>query len=249
MISRSLVRTIRKIQRYALSPFVLNDLRAYRATKGADRFSTSLKDVFPCIKDKTVTTGFDRHYVYHTAWAARVVKEISPVRHVDISSMLYFCGIISAFVPVDFYDYRPANLSLTNLDSKKGDLHHLPFEDKSVPSISCMHTIEHIGLGRYGDPIDAEGDIKALNELKRVTASGGNLILVFPMGRPRIEFNAHRIYSYEQIMSYVADSEFKLHEFAFIPELESEGPMIRHADPRLVEKADYACGCFWFKKN
>lgn len=249
MLSRTLIRTIRKIQRYSLSLFVLNDLKAFRATPGSDRFSTSFKDIFPCIKDKTVTTGFDRHYVYHTAWAARVVQEINPAKHVDISSMLYFCGIVSAFIPVDFYDYRPADLALSNLNSKKGDLHHLPFADKSVPSISCMHTIEHVGLGRYGDPIDAEGDIKALDELKRVTASNGDLVLVFPIGRPRIEFNAHRIYSYEQIISYICDEEFLLKEFTFIPEAPEEGPMVRNADPALVSNASYACGCFWFKRK
>jgi hypothetical protein len=123
-----------------------------------------------------------------------------------------------------------------------------------------MHTIEHIGLGRYGDQIDAEGDLKAIAELKRVITLDGNLIIVVPIGRPRIEFNAHRIYSYEQIIEMFVgkengingtqddNDEFKLKEFTFIPETEMEGPMIRNADPKLVEKSDYACGCFWFVK-
>lgn len=240
-------KIIKKIKRILLSPFVLNDLRAFKNTEGSNRFSTKITDFYPCILDKTITTSFDRHYVYHTSWAARVVREINPLFHIDISSSLYFSGIVSAFIPVHFYDYRPAKLNLSNLESKKADLHALPFADMSVHSISCMHTIEHVGLGRYGDPIDAKGDLKAIKELKRVVSSNGNLIIVVPVGKPKIEFNAHRIYSYEQILEYVEDSEFTLKEFTFIPEY--EGPMTRNADPSLVLKADYACGCFWFKRK
>ena len=197
--------------------------------------------------DKTFKTGFDRHYVYHTSWAARKVKEINPIKHIDISSSLYFSGIVSAFIDIDFYDYRPADLHLNGLKSLKGDLHNLPFVSNSVESISCMHTIEHVGLGRYGDPIDPIGDIKAINELKRVVLSGGNLIFVTPVGQPIIEFNAHRIYSYEQIISYFEG--FELKEFSLISEYEKDGGIIINADPKLVRKEKYACGCFWFVKK
>ena len=249
MIPRSAINILKKIKRYAFSPFITRSLITYRKNDTSKRFSTNLLDVYPCIKDKTVTTGFDRHYVYHTAWAARAVREINPHFHVDISSSLYFSSIVSAFIPVHFYDYRPAKLELSNLESKKGDLHALPFADMSVASISCMHTIEHIGLGRYGDPIDADGDLKAIKELKRVTSKDGNLIIVVPVGKPKIEFNAHRIYSYKQITEAVIDDEFELKEFSFIPEYENEGPIIRGADPKLVSRAKYACGCFWFKRK
>ena len=110
-----------------------------------------------------------------------------------------------------------------------------------------MHTIEHVGLGRYGDPIDPNGDIKAIEELKRVTATGGNLLFVTPVGKPKIEFNAHRIYSYEQIVSYFKG--FELKEFSLVPEKEKDGALITNADPSLVEKENYACGCFWFVKK
>jgi hypothetical protein len=241
-------KIIKKIIRFALFPFILKDFVAFKKLRDS-RFSLNFKDIYPCVKDKTITTGFDRHYVYHTSWAARVVREINPEFHVDISSLLHFSGILSAFIPVRFYDYRPANISLSNLESQKADLLGLPFADNSIHSLSCMHTIEHVGLGRYGDPIDANGDLKALNELKRVTARGGNLLIVVPVGKPKIEFNAHRIYSYEQITSHILDAEFTLKEFAFIPELDNQGSLVRNADPKLVESAHYACGCFWFQKK
>ncbi|NDC42314.1 MAG: DUF268 domain-containing protein, partial [Chitinophagia bacterium] len=56
----------------------------------------------------------------------------------------------------------------------------LPFESDSIPSLSCMHTIEHVGLGRYGDQLDPQGDLKAIAELKRVVQPGGDLLFVTP---------------------------------------------------------------------
>jgi SAM-dependent methyltransferase len=240
-------KLIKKTLRFILLPFVLIDYIRYKNKDVQHRFSIPLGNVYPCIRDKVSTTGFDRHYVYHTSWAARIVKEINPKKHVDISSSLYFCGIISAFVPVDFYDYRPAKLDLSNLASKRGDLMNLPFASNSIPSISCMHTVEHVGLGRYGDPIDPEGDLKAIKELERVTARGGSTIFVVPIGKPLLAWNAHRVYSYEQITS--AFQGFTLKEFSLIPESENHGGLIRNANPELVKNEDYACGCFWFIKN
>lgn len=209
------------------------------------RFTIKMTDCYPQILDKTRNTGFDRHYIYHTAWAARKVKEINPEKHVDIASSLYFPAIVSAFVPVDFYDYRPAQIELSKLSSMHADLLKLPFESDSIHSISCMHTIEHVGLGRYGDPIDSKGDIKAINEIKRVVKTGGDILFVTPVGIPKIQFNAHRIYSYEYIIEYFSNCD--LVEFSLIPE--KGGGLIIDADPKLIEKEVYACGCFWFKKK
>ena len=207
------------------------------------RFSVSTKDVYPCLKDKIINTPFDPHYTYHPAWAARILAKTKPEYHVDISSILSFSTIVSAFVPVKFYDYRPAELKLNNLESGFADLKKLDFSENSIPSLSCMHTIEHIGLGRYGDEIDPQGDIRSINELKRVLRPGGDLLFVTPVGKPRIEFNAHRVYSYEQIVDYF--SPLMVKEFSLIPDA---GGIIINADPALVKEQNYGCGCFWFKK-
>ena len=200
-------------------------------------------DAYPCLKDKIQKTPFDHHYTYHPAWAARVLAQTRPELHFDISSIVSFGAVVSAFIPVKFYDYRPADLHLSNFESDFADLKKLPFADNLISSLSCMHTIEHIGLGRYGDELDADGDIKAINELKRVLKPGGDLLFVTPVGVPKIEFNAHRIYSYEQIVQYFSPLELK--EFSLIPD---SGGLIENADPSLVAKQQYGCGCFWFKK-
>lgn len=227
-------------------PNFISDFFRFKAMSKNGRFSTKWSDLFPCLLDKTSNTPFEPHYTYHPAWAARIVAEVKPEFHVDIGSTLQFCGIVSAFVPVRFYDYRPAQLNLSNLTSERADLTKLHFASNSIKSLSCMHTVEHVGLGRYGDPLDPEGDLKAITELRRVLAPGGTLIFVVPVGRPRIEYNAHRIYAYEQVIEYFQG--FKLKEFSLVPDNFKETGLIRNADPILVKTQEWGCGCFWLIK-
>ncbi len=209
------------------------------------RFSMNWDDRYPCLNDATSTTGFDAHYLFHTAWAARVLAQLKPDLHIDISSCLRFVSLVSAFVPVHFYDYRPAQLNLSGLQSSKADLMHLPFGDDTVQSLSCMHVIEHIGLERYGDPFDPKGDIKAIDELKRVLAKNGNLLFVVPLGATaRIQYNAHRIYDYEQIISYFEN--LNLVDFSYINDA---GEFIPNATKENTIGQIYGCGCFHFKKK
>jgi SAM-dependent methyltransferase len=201
----------------------------------------------PALGAAAGTSSFDRHYVYHVAWAARVLAELRPERHVDISSLLFFNAVASAFVPIDFYEYRPAEIELDRLTSRHADLTALPFDDASIPSLSCMHVVEHIGLGRYGDPLDPRGDLVAMLQLQRVLARGGTLLFVVPVGRPRVQFNAHRIYGYEQVLEGFRG--LRLVEFALIPDSAETGNLMRHADPSLVSEQRYACGCFRFERG
>jgi SAM-dependent methyltransferase len=220
-----------------------NEFIIFSQMQSKERFLLSWNDRYPFLEDKTNTTPFDAHYIYHPAWAARIIAEIHPAVHIDISSSLNFCTIVSAFVPVDFYDYRPVKLTLSGLNCRRADLLNLPFQDNSVDSISCMHVIEHIGLGRYGDLLDPDGDLKAISELVRVLSKGGSLLFVIPVGKPKIRFNAHRIYSYEQITSYF--SGLRIEEFALV---DDNGKFVPNVDPSIVDKQNYGCGCWWFKK-
>jgi SAM-dependent methyltransferase len=204
------------------------------------------KDRYPCLSDNTKTTYFDRHYIYHPAWAARVLAETKPLEHVDISSTLNFASLISAFIHVRFYDFRPADLQLNNLKTGESNIINLPFDDESIISLSCMHVVEHVGLGRYGDSLDPNGDVKAMSELKRVLAKDGNLLFVVPVGKPKVMFNAHRIYSYEQIMEYFQG--LRLINFTLISEKMEDGGLNSKATAFDVWNQNYGCGCFWFKK-
>ena len=110
-----------------------------------------------------------------------------------------------------------------------------------------MHTVAHVGLGRYGDAIDPEGDVGAAHELSRVVAKDGNLLFVVPIGKPRIQFNAHRIYSYKMVIDMFP--ELTLKEFSLIPDNALEKGIIYNATEAESDKQEYGCGCFWFIKK
>lgn len=219
---------------------------ARHARQFAPRFALRWEDRWPCLNDRTAETEFDRHYVYHPAWAARILAATRPSQHTDIASSVNFCSMVSAFVPTRFYDYRPAALELDELTTGSADLTSLPFGDESVESLSCMHVVEHVGLGRYGDRTDYDGDLKAMAELRRTLARGGQLLFVVPIGSPRICFNAHRVYAYRQVAEAFGD--LTLREFALVPDSPETGHLIRHASESLADIQRYGCGCFWFTK-
>jgi SAM-dependent methyltransferase len=193
--------------------------------------------------ENTAITYFDGHYIYHPAWATRIIKNIQPAKHIDISSTLHFCTMLSTHMPVEFYDYRPAQLNLSNLKCGSADLSSLHFLSGSIHSLSCMHTVEHIGLSRYGDPLDPDGDIKAMQELQRVLAPGGHLLFVVPVGKPSVVFNAHRIYSYEMIMEYFEGLTVK--DFSLV---DDRNQFHSPSAPEDVALQQYGCGYFWFQK-
>jgi SAM-dependent methyltransferase len=201
---------------------------------------------WPFLNEDTATTGFDVHYIYHVGWALRKLAEHKPAQHVDFSSSLYFCIAASAVCKTTFYDFRPANLHLSDLKCECADLTALPLQTASIASASCMHVIEHIGLGRYGDPIDACGDLRAIAELKRVVGPGGRLYMVAPTGRPSVAFNAHRVYAADALVARF-EPEFTLEEFYFIPGQSFEPPIL---NPLFSETLayEYGCGCYAFRR-
>ncbi len=222
-----------------------NEFELFTSKIADDRFACNWTEIVPCLNDATSTIPFEPHYTYHPAWAARILAKTKPAKHIDISSSTQFIVVASAFVPIEFYDYRPASFTLSGLECKKGDLTALPFTDNSISSISCMHVVEHIGLGRYGDPIDPQGDIKAMSELSRVLAKNGQLLFVVPVtGKPKIQFNAHRIYSYDMIVQVF--SKFKLEDFTLITD---DRRYVESASKQEADRQSWGCGCFLFRNN
>lgn len=235
----------KKVKAY---PWFYKDFFRFRKMNKTDgRFTIRFRDRSLQLLDKTKVTRIEPHYTYHPAWAARVLAETMPEEHIDISSYLPFNTLVSAFIPTKFYDYRPAEVTLDNLTCGRADLTQLDFADNSIKSLSCMHTIEHIGLGRYGDPIDPQGDKKAAKELSRVLAVGGDFLFVAPMGKTHLAFNAHRRYSYQDVLDLFPDLTVK--EFSLIPDSHKGVGVIRNADPAMVETQKDPCGCFWFTKE
>lgn len=237
----------RRRKREQRARFLRQFLDFEKMAEGAEiRLPLCWEDRWPVFGEDVRESTFDRHYIYHTAWATRVLVRTNPALHVDVSSSIYFVALASAVIPIRQYEFRPPNIALDQLETIHGSLQGLPIEDHSLQSISCMHAVEHVGLGRYGDPLDPDGDIKAMRELQRVVAPGGQLLFVVPIGRARIQFNAHRIYSYRSIVEQFSQLELK--EFALIPDSPETGHLLFGASAELCDQQELGCGCFLFMR-
>ena len=65
---------------------------------------------------------------------------------------------------------------------------------KTFDCIISISSIEHDGLGRYGDPINPYGDFEAMQKCKEMLNPGGIFYLAVPVTEDSITFNAHRTY-------------------------------------------------------
>jgi len=201
-------------------------------------------DAHPCLLDSTVSTPFDSHYFFQGAWLAREIAQVKPKFHVDVGSSVMMVSMLSGMVKTVFVDYRPLVAELSNLNSVGANITQLPFQNDSLLSLSCQHVIEHIGLGRYGDPIDPEGSIKAANELERVLKPGGKLYLSLPVGRERVCFNAHRVHAPNTVVDMF--SHMELIEFSYVSD---DGDFAVDVLMEDVAGSDYACGMYVFEKK
>jgi hypothetical protein len=245
-VKRAFIPPARINEGFQVTPAFTEQFSRFKEQSSLDgRFEPQQTDWFPFLNDNTSETGFDAHYVLHTSWAARVLAKTKPKVHVSFGDSVYFVGIASAFTSVIFCDIRKSGLPFRDIKEESADLTSLPPSwTGTLQSISCMHVLEHVGLGRYGDTLDASGDRKSAAELARVLAPGGQLLMVVPLENPpRVCFNAHRLYSYSQVMDLFPD--LSLLEFTLIT---NEGQFFENADPSLLQGRKYSCGCFRYTK-
>ena len=120
-------------------------------------------------------------------------------------------------------DIRPLTVSMESLKFMEGSILNLPFPDASVPSVSSLCVVEHIGLGRYGDPLDPEGTVKAVEELKRIVKPGGDLYISVPVDDVnRIYYNAHRAFSEQYLEQLFMPFEIVERRYIFGDEFTNE---------------------------
>lgn len=239
----------------------LDDKAEYiRQSAGETRFLISEDNLHPCLADYYQQAGaVDSHYFFQDIYIAQKVYE-SGIRHIhDIGSRLdgYIGHLLAMNVRVTMIDIRPLDFEIENLDFIQGNATDLGnLEDRSVPALSCLHALEHFGLGRYGDPVDYHGWEKALAQYKRILQPGGMLYLSVPSGKTeQVVFHAHRIFRPRTIFEALADT-LTLTEFSnirdrkrttvtFAGETDIAERLDRFADE---EMGDYDCGIYIFQK-
>jgi len=181
-----------------------NSYSAYTHLAPSDMQPT-LQHLLPCLGEDTAQTEIEPIYFYQDAWAFEKIIQLRPKLHIDVGSHHKFVALLSKVVPVTMVDIRPLSLPMESLTFQQGSILELPYRDGELPSVSSLCVVEHIGLGRYGDPLDPDGTERAIEELKRVVAPDGDLFVSLPLDdENRIYFNAHRAFREEKLLSLFA---------------------------------------------
>lgn len=228
-------------------PTYFRDLRQYRAKNAGPGFRAHWKDVFPILTDLHSGAGVaSGHYFHQDLWAAKKIFRRRPATHFDIGSRVDgFIAHLLTFMPVTVIDIRPMTSDIEGLtfaQDNAAELGH--FKDGSIDSLSSLHVAEHFGLGRYTDPVDPLACFRFMQSLGRVLASGGRLYFSVPVGRERVEFNAHRVFAPETILQQF--SGLHLLSFSFVGD---DGRLYDGVDIRSFPAAsEMACGLFEFSK-
>jgi len=228
-------------------PVFFKNMYLYSAQNKQGLPSIRLGDVYYTTYEKYMPGGtVGGHYFLQDVWAAKKIFQSGCKYHVDIGSRIDgFVAHLLPFCTVEYVDIRPIDSPFPELVFKQGSILSLPYADNSIASLSCLHVIEHIGLGRYGDPVDPEGHIKAAAELVRVLQPGGKLYLGTPVGKETVCFDAHRVFFVETLL--LIFENLQLEKFDLIND---EGKkIIENSDFNLSNSCRYGCGLFVFSKK
>ena len=227
--------------------FYFSDLRKLKKQKGSDS-SFFFGKKYPVLTERFSESGIAKGAYFHQdLYVARKIFSSNPKKHVDVGSRVD--GLIShllTFRSVEVFDIRNLTSSIKNLSFRKIDVMNI---DENLvnycDSVSSLHAIEHFGLGRYGDPINYNGHLIALNNIKRILKKGGVFYFSAPIGRQRIEFNAHRVFSIAYLLD-IFKEDYNIVDFAYV---DDKGSLIEKVDLYSAEaknnfNCSYGCGIF-----
>ena len=207
---------------------------------------------YPIIDEHALQAGdIDFHYFNQDLLVANDIYKRNPKRHIDIGSRIDgFVSHLAVFREVEVFDVRPMHMTLhKNIIFTQINISKIRGIQKA-DSISCLHAIEHFGLGRYGDSIDVDGHLKGLKNIISMMNNKGILYLSFPIGKAdEVYFNAHRVFNPKSILQYdfVMDN-LKLVNFDYV---DDDGKLYRSFD--IFEKTPnvnkYGCGIYTFQRK
>lgn len=205
---------------------------------------------YPIFGDYEQQSGVAQgHYFHQDLLVARFVHLAAPERHIDVGSRVDgLVAHIASYRAIDVIDIRPLTISShPYVNYIQGDLMNLDASLYDIcDSLTCLHAIEHFGLGRYGDPIDPDGHLKGFKNLGRMLRPGGTLYISFPVGRrDEIHFNAHRVFSSTRLLEWSKDT-FDLQRFDYV---DDAGSLHLNKSPKDATDLTYGCGIYTLKKR
>lgn len=231
-------------------PAYLRDLRRYRQQAAASASAFPMGKLYPCLTDRHADSGrASGPYFHQDLLVAQSVFSRNPRRHIDVGSRIDgFVAHVAAFRPIEVIDIRPMASTIRNVSFIQADfMAELPSHlTGCCDSVSCLHALEHFGLGRYGDPIHVDGHRVGLAHLAALLGPGGMLYLSLPIGPIRVEFNAHRVFSVQHVLDLVSPL-FDVRRFSYVDDAGDLHPDVPLAPDGVA--ANFAClhGCGIFE--
>lgn len=234
-------QTIRSIYRF---PMYL--IHCYRFKKK----SNWPINFYPCLLDSTSGAANLGEYFWQDLYVAQKIIQTNPSRHIDIGSRIDgFIAHLACVRQVEVFDIRFLKHKIKNVSFQQWDITKPAKESCKISDcVTCLHTLEHIGLGRYGDELNLEGWKLALKNISDLIVPGGELWISVPVGKQRVEFNAHRIFFPITISNYASDIGLKIIEFSY---LTNNGIKLADNLTQEMEKlsaVEYCLGIFRFSK-
>jgi hypothetical protein len=207
---------------------------------------------YPVLDDKFNTSGTMKgHYFHQDLYVASKIYKNSPLKHIDIGSRIDgFVAHVAVFREIEIFDIRPQESTIKNIVFKQADLMKMQDQMKEYcDSISSLHAIEHFGLGRYGDPIDVFGHIRAIDNIHMILKTGGKFFFSVPIGKQRIEFNAHRVFSLKYLLN-ILNSKFIIEAFSYVDDMGAffENVELSKESIEVNFNCVYGCGIFELTK-
>lgn len=232
--------------------FYIRDLSAIKKQKGTDtNFELGKKN--PILGERFTESGkMSGHYFHQDLLVAQKIFKNNPIKHIDIGSRTDgFVAHVAVFRKIEIIDIRPQTSKTENIIFRRADLMQLPIDMvNAYDSVSSLHAIEHFGLGRYGDPIDYFGYLKAIENITKILQTGGKFYFSVPIGPQRIEFNAHRVFSVSYLMD-LFDKQFILDNFSYVDDKGDlfENVVLIHSEIQSNYGCIYGCGIFELTKK
>lgn len=223
-----------------------------RQAEGRDEWE--LGDPWPCLSDRYDSSGVaNGQYFHQDLLVAQQIYAAKPDRHVDVGSRVDgFVAHVATYMPIEVIDIRPLSTTAANISFTQRDLMVADHAfDAYTDSLSCLHTLEHFGLGRYGDPIDYDGYLKGFDNLARMVKPGGTFYLSLPISRrQRIEFDAHRLFGVPHVVEMV-EGKFDIESAAIVNDAQD---IVRDVDVRSAEgqrtfDVEYGCIIMTMRKH
>jgi hypothetical protein len=234
-------------------PSFLKDYREFRRQAKQSRMVFPFGKFYPCIEDKDQKSGTaSGHYFHQDLLIASKLYINKPVKHVDIGSRIDgFVAHVASFREIEVFDIRELTGVIQNVNFRRLDIMDRDFAlIDYCDSVSCLHALEHFGLGRYGDKVDYNGHLLGWENIYKMLKKGGKCYFSVSIGVQRIEFNAHRVFSLAYVMNNMIGSRYKVDSFSYVND---KGDLVKDAvlDEISLESSfslNYGCGIFELSK-